>query len=93
MSGTGLYRGQLSHRRESPLHQFERDVLLARVDIDKLDAAPKGVLRLIRRWPIFIRSHDHLPDSKSPNRPLAERVRRLVESAEIASERESTRGH
>ena len=80
MNATGLYRGRLWHRRESPAHEFDRDMLLARVDVDAVDAAPKGGLQLVRGWPISLRAKDHLPDPKSPGRSLAERARSLVES-------------
>ena len=81
MSRTGLYRGQLWHRRESPAHEFDRDILLARVDVDAIDAAPNGVLKLVRGWPIALRAADHLPDPGAPDTSLAERASKLIESA------------
>jgi DUF1365 family protein len=60
------------------VHAFERELLLALVDVEEIDAAPGGVLSLVRGLPITMRSRDHLPGA-SPR--LADRVRELVRPA------------
>ena len=49
--------------------------MMVMVDVEALDAAPKGVLGLCRGLPISLRRRDHLP---AGGRALADRVRELV---------------
>lgn len=76
MTPASFHRGRIWHRRFQPAHLFSRTLLMALADVDAIDAAPRGVLRLAGRWPIVLRRKDHLP---APLRSLRERVVELVE--------------
>lgn len=75
MRAASLYRGSLFHRRLKPAHSFRRDLMMACVDVEEIDAAESGTVRLSRVLPLGIRRQDHLPDAK---KTLAQRVRELV---------------
>ncbi len=75
MTGASIYRGSLSHRRLSPAHSFRRDLMMACVDVEEIDAADAGTVRLSRVLPLGIRRKDHLPAGETS---LAQRVRELV---------------
>lgn len=72
-----LYEGKVSHRRNTPRHQFHYRLFLAYIDLDELDEIFQGRLFWsTNRWAVArFRREDHLGD---PQQSLKQSVRDLI---------------